>query len=629
MIIPRKTIAFFLSLFLAAVAGARQDEIKLEEITITASKTERPLREVGSSVSILTAEELKKINRITLANTLRTVPGVGVSESGGLGKPTSVRIRGEEGYRTLLLIDGINVSDVSGVQTFPRFEHVLNSQLGRVEVLRGPQGLIYGADAGGVISIFSQTSEQPFEADLNLETGEYDTHTVSGNARGQAGRLGYSLAASSVESEGFNARDLDTAREEDGYSNTTVHLKSGVSISDTTEIGLVLRNTGAETGYDNCGFLDGDFNFVSSHACESEFSQFSGRINGVYETDRQRHEIAYSGSETQNRDTELSTNSLALDSEGELEQWQYFGRYQVAGILNMEFGLDHKSETYTDPLYENDGDRNQSGVYIEGQVEVADNFFYSIGARYDDNDDFGEHISYRFSTAYLVPVQQGELKFKSGYSTGFRAPSLYEEAYNTGPYANPALAPSELKEETSIGYEAGVEWLADSHHLELIFFHSRIEDLIFFDLTSFAGYLQAEGTTESEGVEFGGKTELLESLTLGASYTYNKTELDETTGTSGQRPRRPKHLYTVSIEYDIWRDRVSLAAFYRGARDIIENQFTEIEDYEVLDVNVIWKVIDDAEVYLRLVNALDEQYQEIPTYNTSDRAAYVGARFHF
>lgn len=601
----------------------------LEEITITASKTERPLREVGSSVSVLTAEDLKKINHINLANTLRTLPGVGVTESGGLGKPTSVRIRGEEGYRTLLLIDGINVSDVSGVQSFPRFGHVLNNQLGRVEVLRGPQGLIYGADAGGVVSIFSKTSEQPFEADLKLESGEYETHTVGGNARGRAGRLGYSLTASKVESEGFNTRDLDTAEEADGYNNTTIHIKSDVAISDTTKVGLVLRNTDAESDYDNCGFLDDSFNFVSSHACESEFSQFSGRINGVYKTDRQRHEIAYSGAETYNRDRELTSNSLALDSEGELEQWQYFGRYQVAEILNMEFGIDHKSETYTDLLYENHRDRDQTGLYVEGQVEVTDNFFYSIGTRYDDNDDFGEHLSYRLSTAYLVPLQKGELKFKGGYSTGFRAPSLYEEAYNAGPYANPALVPSELKEETSTGYEAGVEWLTDSRHLELVAFRSRIEDLIFFDLTSFAGYLQAEGITESEGVEFSGKTELFESLTLGASYTYNETELDETTGTSGQRPRRPKHLYTVSIEYDIWQDRISLATFYRGARDIIENQFTRIEDYDVLDVNVSWKIIDDAEVYFRVVNALDEQYQEIPTYNTSERAAYVGARFHF
>ncbi len=624
MINAKKISTLLPLVFACNLALAQDDEPALEEVTITASKTERPLREVGSSVTVLTAEELKKINRITLADVLRTVPAVGVSESGGLGKAASVRIRGEEGYRTLLLIDGINVTDLSGPQSFPRFEHVLNSQLGRVEVLRGPQGLIYGADAGGVVSIFSKTTDRPFEADLSLETGEYNTHSVGGNVRGRQGRGHYSLTASGIESDGFNARDADTAEEEDGYNNTTVHLNTGFAVSDEASVGLVLRNIDADTEYDDC------FNSTGvSHACEAEFSQFSGRVNGVYQTEKHRHEIAYSKTETKNFDRELTENVLVGDNEGEIEQWQYFGNYQIAPILNMEFGVDNKRETYTDFLYGNDGDRNQMGAYLEGQVEVTDNFFYSIGARYDDNDDFGEHTSYRLSTAYLVPVQLGEIKFKGGYSTGFRAPSLYEEAYNAGPYANPALVPPELEEETSEGYEAGIEWLMDSHRLELVFFHSRIEDLIFFDMTSFAGYLQATGTTESEGVELSGRVNLLDAMTLGTSYTYNKTELDETTGMSGQRPRRPKHLYNVSIEYQLWQDRVSLAALYRGARDMIENASTVIEDYDVLDVNASWRVRGNAEIYLRMVNALDEEYQEVPTYNTSGSAAYIGARFHF
>lgn len=621
MISLKKYVSMAFLFAIPILACAEQGNPALEEITVTASKTARPLREVGASVTVLTDVELQRINRPVLADVLRTVPGVGVSESGGLGKPTSVRIRGEEGYRTLLLIDGINVSDLSGPQSFPRFEHVQSSQLGRVEVLRGPQGLIYGADAGGVISIFSKTTEQAFEADVTLETGEYGTHNFAGNVRGRQGSGNYSLAVSAIESDGFNAMDVDSAGEEDGYSNATVHLKTGFAISDELEIGLVLRNTEAETEYDYC-FSDVGI----SHGCEVEFSQSNGRVNGVYEVDKHRHEIAYSSSRTENFDREQTANMPVADNEGKLEHWQYFGSYRVAEILNMEYGLDHKSETHTDFLYQNNGNRDQTGVYLEGQVEVTDNFFYSIGARYDDNDDFGEHMSYRFSTAYLIPVGERELKFKGGYSTGFRAPSLYEVSTNS--LDNPLL-PDELQEETSKGVEAGLEWLAEKYRLELVFFRSRIEDQIYYDLINYAGYLQADGITESEGVEFSSKAELFDRTVVGISYTYNETELGEATGASGQRPRRPKHLYTVSIETDIWRDRISLAAFYRGARDIIENQFTRIEDYDVLDVNVTWKVIDQAQVYLRLVNAMDEHYQEIPTYNTSGRAAYVGARFHF
>src|SRR5690606_1225760 len=152
-----------------------------------------------------------------------------------------------------------------------------------------------GADAGGVVSIFSKTTEDPFEADVSLETGEYGTRNFGGNVRGRRGRGAFSLTASAIASDGFNARDVDATGEEDGYSNTTIHLKTGFAISDGLGIGLVLRNTEAETEYDYC------FSSVGvSHGCEVEFSQFNGRVNGVYLTDKLRHEIAYSSSETEN-----------------------------------------------------------------------------------------------------------------------------------------------------------------------------------------------------------------------------------------------------------------------------------------------------------------------------------------
>jgi len=126
---------------------------KLEEVIVTSSRIEMPLRQVGTSVSVITQQEIVQRGFNSLYDVLRSQPSVAVSNPGGAGNATSLRIRGEEGYRTLVLLDGIDISDTSAPQVGPRVEHLLSSGISRVEILRGPQGLMYGADAGGVINI--------------------------------------------------------------------------------------------------------------------------------------------------------------------------------------------------------------------------------------------------------------------------------------------------------------------------------------------------------------------------------------------------------------------------------------------------------------------------------------------
>ena len=114
----------------------------LEEIVVTASRNATPLREVGVSMSVIDQAEIALKGYQSVADLLRTVPGIAVTNSGGAGKVTALRVRGEEGYRTLVMIDGVEISDPSGTQVGPHMEHLSSSSdIARIEVLRGPQGL--------------------------------------------------------------------------------------------------------------------------------------------------------------------------------------------------------------------------------------------------------------------------------------------------------------------------------------------------------------------------------------------------------------------------------------------------------------------------------------------------------
>ena len=134
---------------------------KMEELVVTSSRVPMPLRQIGTSVSVITQQDIAELGFNSIYDVLRTQPSIGVTNSGGAGQQTTLRIRGEEGFRTLVLLDGIDLSNTSTPQVSTQFEHLLSSGIQRVEILRGPQGLMYGADAGGVVNIYPGTTGRP------------------------------------------------------------------------------------------------------------------------------------------------------------------------------------------------------------------------------------------------------------------------------------------------------------------------------------------------------------------------------------------------------------------------------------------------------------------------------------
>src|SRR5690606_1487572 len=118
----------------------------------------------------------------SIADVLRTQPGISVTTSGGQGKTTSLRSRGEEAHRTLLVIDGVKSIDPSSTQAQPVFDSLLTTgDLERIEVLRGPQGFMYGADAGGVVNVITRRGEGDLDGRIGIGLGPVDTRKLDGS----------------------------------------------------------------------------------------------------------------------------------------------------------------------------------------------------------------------------------------------------------------------------------------------------------------------------------------------------------------------------------------------------------------------------------------------------------------
>lgn len=605
----------------ANAESTRADD-EVEEVIVTSSRIAVPRRQVGAAVSVIDRDEIQLRGFPSVVDLLRTQPGISVSSNGGAGTAKSLRIRGEEGYRTMVIIDGVKISDPTGPQVGPNFAHLLaGSDLQRIEILRGPQGFLYGADAGGVVNMFTRRGEGSPGGMVAAEFGAFSTRKIDGNFSMGGDNGDFFLSVTDLTSSGFNVRETDTVlADDDGYENTTLHTRLGWNVSTNLRLQLVARNVDSRAEFDGCGF-------PTTHDCVSTADQTTLRVSADFDVGDFTHLVALSSFSVKSSNFADGLDSFSTD--GDLSRIEYTGSYKPTDTITLVYGFEIQQEEIISNG--NDLSRDQTGYYFEYQGKINEHFFVSAGARYDDNDDFGGHTSARISAAYVQDTDSGaSIKYRASVGTGFRPPSLFEVAYNSGPLAFPPAAGVSLVEESSSGFDIGIEFsTAVGFSVEVTYFNQEIEDEIFFDLSGFSGYLQSVGTSTSSGVEFAFNVPLNDQWTIIGNATYNDTE-----NTAGQqRIRRPEKFANLGAQFNSADEKLKLLVNFRLARDSVDEVFlvgrVALQDYEVLDISAAYSLSESFEVFARVENALDEDYQEVTGFNTPDRAGYAGIKFRF
>lgn len=593
------------------------DQQPIEKLTVISHRVETPVREIATSVTTLNLADIQNSVSLNLSEILRTTPSVSVSNSGGLGKSTTLRIRGEEGFRTKLYIDGIEFADPSAPQVAPIFDDLLTSQIQRIEILRGTQGLAYGADAGGVLRIETRQADDGLEANFSAGLSSFDTRQLAASAGfgGQQGDIYF--AVTDVSSDGFNAQAADDTDEQDGYENTSLHFKAKLNFSDQLSITAVARNVSANTEYDGC--FD-NTTFAATNVCVTDSEYTSGRLALDYRVTGQSHTLAVNQSDVQ-RDF-FSNGEFGFANQGEIAQLEYISSYDI-GLHQLVLGADLKREK----LKQSDQQRKQKGVYAEFLAQLGEKLHVNAGVRYDDNDTFGQHTSYRLGIAQNILLSsQGNLKLKASLGTGFRAPSLFEQGYNDGAFAFGDAAGLQLREENSRGADFGFEYVSSAGlEAELVFFRQSIENEIVFDANSFQGYLQDVGTSRSKGVEMSFNQTLSTSLSVWGNYTYNDAE----NGSGEARLRRPRHKANLGLRGVFMDDTLTLDFHIRHIRDAVDINFTPLDDYSVSALSASYAVTQTAKIKLGITNIFDKQYQEVIGFNTAGRALYSSIQVDF
>lgn len=592
-----------------------EDNGELEQVSVTASRVEIPRRELGVSVSIVTAADIERLGYARLLDVIRTLPGVAVSNNGGAGKVSNIYLRGESNYRTLVLLDGVNIADPANTQVATQFQHLLAGDIERVEVLRGPQGMMYGAGAGGVINIITKKADAPLGGSLAVETGRYGSRDTSASLYGEGEQWDYRINLGVFDTDGFNSQVADASGERDGYSNRTASAQLGYQVSENLALRAQVRHTGTESEFDGC-FAG----FSTSNDCLDEYTQGSYRLSADYRVSGIGNQLAVARQEIERDSLAVGASTFAVD--GGIDELNYVGNTALAGG-ELLWGAEYEQQEFSSAFDARELD--SLGIFSEWRADLGGVIHYSVGVRRDSLET-EDHDSWRSSLAYPILLgDEVEAKLRASYGTGYRAPSPFELAYNVGEGAGP------VGPETSRGYELAAEYrLAERLHLELVYFDQQIQDAIIFDYSlgnsGFGAYGQDDGVSRSEGIELVMSGKLLDSL----DWYFNGTLLDAEDTNGSQRLQVPEQVYNLGGNYRLLGDRLAVGANWRRVANRLSpnpdffGPVVALDDYSVLDLKVSYRISESLRLNLRGENILDEDYREVAGYNTAGAAVYAG-----
>jgi len=639
MKIALKLLSLPLALLCAAETRAQQPPTA-PEIVVTATRLPTDIEEVGSSVTVITADDIERRQQRTVVEVLQAVPGLHVVQLGPAGQQASVFARGANSNQTLVLIDGLEASNPSQSNGAFNFAHLVPDNIERIEIVRGPQSTLYGSDAiGGVINIITRRGTGTPSYSARVEGGSNVTIHPSAAARGRIGRLGYSTTASFYKSEGESVtaareRPAGVAAEDDGYENFTASARLDADLTDQVESSLIGRfvRTDSET--------DPTAEDPNARITERELF-LRWRAAGRFFDDRWEPSVAlnlthYRQLPTNDPDA-LSVTVRRTKNVGERLKAEFQNDIHLSRDNTMTLGAEAETETLRQNTItdfggfiitgQSDDNVDNLAFYAQDRFTLFKSLSGTLGLRRDEHQSFGGKTTWRATLVYRHP--ETGTRLKASYGTGFRAPALFElfgrTANNFGGAfdGNPNLRP-----ESSRGWEAGVEQsLFDGRaRVGATSFESRIEDLIVCSITT----CQNTSNARTWGVEAFIAGDITNTLSARLDYTYTRAE-DRDTDTD--LLRRPKHKADLDLTWRARPDtRLTLGVSTISAQRDVDYQLgtaTNAPGYVLVNLSGAHDVNETVTLFARARNLLDRDYEVADGFRGTGLNVLVGFKARF
>ncbi len=596
--------------------------VTLPEMTISATRLPAPMDQVGSSAQVITAQEIEQKQRRTLAGALMDAPGLNLVQANGPGGQASVFMRGTNANHVKVRIDGMDANDPSSVTGAFDFGQMLTAGIDRIEVLRGPQSGLYGADAiGGVIDITTPRGQGPLTASATMEGGSFGTFNQSGSLQGSTGPFHYALDAGHVRTSNVpitpeSLQPPNAPRLGNAFDSMTVATRLGYDISENFDVGLTVRALESDLRYvanpgeERSGTTNREL-FTRATAHLVLFGGVLDQTVGAGFTDYRRRDISPDGS-VPAEPTVNRGDRVKLD-------WQ--GAVRLGPPAKLVLGAEHLLEEIRDsPI--SASTRTDAG-YAE-LIATSGRFSGSAVVRFDSNSRFGDHATWRLAPVLDVP--ETGTRFKASGGTGFKGPTL-NQLFVSYPsfsfFANP-----DLKAETSIGYDLGAEQSLFGGRVRLgaTYFHNDLDNLITTNDT-FSSYVNVAKAT-THGIEAFASWQAARALAFRVDWTNTVTK-DDTT--NQELLRRPRTKLSVNTAWQV-TDRLSLSGtvLYVSSRIDGNRDFSvsrmRANGFATADIAAQYKLTQNLTAFGRIDNLLDRRYENPSGFLQPGIAGFAGIR---
>jgi vitamin B12 transporter len=621
---------FWLVVLPTAVAGQTpRDTVELNPVVVTATRIPTRARDVPIAVTVLSGVQLEERGIRTVADALRSVPGVSVVTTDAYGSLTSLFLRGGQSDYVKVLIDGVPQNAAGG---FYDFANLTTDNVERIEIVRGPASVLYGSDAvTGVVQIFTRDGRGAPRGSVAVSGGTYGNAAVETSVAAGDGLAGYAVSASRFTSDGVYPLN-------NHYRNEVVSGRLRVRPDARTEAALSFRYGDAlyhfPTNDTGAVVSNNQHQLTRGPAVGLDLGHvFSARVDGgltaTWHRDNYQYAIAPNGP-TDSTTFPFSSSDWAtrtgLDA-------RLNAKLPQQGVITLGVALEREALNGTSLATAQS--RNDGAVYLQVVTLARRATSLTLGARLEDNERFGSYATYR--TGVAVRLAAGTRAVAS-IGTGFKEPSFYETFATPFARGNPNVKP-----EHSFSWEAGLEYVAPGHAAAVrgTYFHQRFRDLIQYSFAPLGpdsvNYANVADAT-AQGLELGVQGALGLGVSLDATYTY----LDPRDATTNLRLlRRPSHTGSLGLSYSAGgRGTVSLGAVFTGDRDDLDYRnvpeprvtlppHTRVDasgTYELARPHGTWPGVA---LMARLENLLDASYQDIKNFPARRRSLLFGGRMRF
>ena len=581
----------------------------VEEVVVTGTRTPTRIDEALGDVTVISRDQIEQSAGKTLAELLGQHAGVQFWSSGGLGKASSVSLRGLEARHTLLLIDGVRYS--SATVGTPTWENIPLESIERIEIVRGPLSGLYGSDAvGGVIQIFTRRGKDGFRGNAVATVGSKRYGQLGAGLSFGQGAFDGSVQVQRTENRGFSATNSRVPfgsynADNDGFRQNSVSAQLGWRIGGDWRADARLLQSDGVTQYDDGPGADAKAKLRSQVASVN----VGGPVTAFWQTNLRvaRSTDDYITLASASPFSDLGKIATVQDQLA----WENTIATPIGAAVVILEQTKQKVSRPGEPFSVSDRDITGVAAGLNGQAGAH---HWQANVRHDRNSQFGSQTT--GTAAYGFDITSA-WRVGASYGTSFVTPT-FNQLYYPG-YSNPKLLPEEGKQS-----EVNVRWLGSNQQARLTYFDSRIRGYIS------SGPLPTNiPRTRIDGVTASYETRIA-NVTLAASVDHVNPR-NNTNGSSSYGkllPRRVKDSAKLGADIDLgaWRVGGSFVAF--SERFDNASNTTRLPGFATLDLRADWRFSKGWSVGVRLTNVTDKKYETVYGYNQAGREGYLTLRYN-